>query len=339
MPIISTSRLITIDRHITEEEDRHPEATGAFTSILHDLTFAFRLIAREVRRAGLSDILGLTSNYNIHGEQVRKIDEYANEAIYRSMYRNHQIAAMVSEESDEMLEIPKEFKRGKYILAFDPLDGSTNIDVNGVLGTIFSLMRRNGSDDTEDCTKEDVLQAGSQQVAAGYIIYGSSTVLAYTTGSGVNIFTYDPSIGEFLLIDSGHKMPDFGKQYSCNEAYSKRWEIWVQKYIDSIKSDEDGDTGYKSRYYATAVADIHRLLYTGGIYLYPSEPNKPDGKIRLLYEAAPLSMIVEQAGGKAITGPKRILDIVPTDIHQTVPFFLGSRKNVEELEMFYRKYM
>jgi fructose-1,6-bisphosphatase I len=338
MPIISTSRLITIDRHITEEEDRHPEATGAFSSILHDLTFAFRLIAREVRRAGLSDILGLTSNYNVHGEQVRKIDEYANEAIYKSMYRNLHIAAMVSEESEELLEIPKEFKRGKYILAFDPLDGSTNIDVNGVLGTIFSLLKRKSSDDTSDCCKEDVLQAGSKQVAAGYILYGSSTVLAYTTGSGVNIFTYDPTIGEFLLIDAGHKMPDFGKHYSCNEAYSLRWEPWVQEYLSFIKNTENGNTGYKSRYYATAVADIHRLLYTGGIYLYPKEPDKPEGKIRLLYEASPLSFIVEQAGGKGITGPDRILDVIPTNIHQTVPFFLGSRKNVEELENYYKKY-
>lgn len=338
MPVISTSRLITIDRHITEEEDRHPGATGAFTSILHDLTFAFRLIAREVRRAGLSDILGLTSNYNVHGEQVRKIDEYANEAIYRSMYRNQQIAAMISEENEEPLDIPSEFQRGKYILAFDPLDGSTNIDVNGVLGTIFSLLKRKETASDEKCGLDDILQPGYKQVAAGYILYGSSTVLAYTTGGGINIFTYDPTIGEFLLIDEGHIMPDYGWHYSCNEAYNLNWDKWVNDYLDHIKSKSESGKRYKSRYYATAVADIHRLLYTGGIYMYPGSKEKPEGKIRLLYEASPLSMIVEQAGGKAITGPERILDIIPQDIHQTVPIFLGSKENIEELETFFRKY-
>ena len=334
MAVISTSKLITIDRHISMEENLHPEATGAFTNILHDWIFAIRLISKEVRRAGLNDILGLTENTNVHGERVRKIDQYANDVINRSMYHSGQLCAMISEESVGLIPIPEAFKKGKYILAFDPLDGSTNIDVNITIGTIFSLYKRLDSFSTSDVTMTDILQPGIKQVAAGYVLYGSSTIFAYTTGHGLNIFTYDPIIGEFLLTFENIKMPKKGFQYSCNEGNYYKWNQRVQDFVNHIKTPTNNSKPFTLRYIATAVADIHRMLHYGGVYLYPAETNMPNGKIRLLYEASPLAMIVEQAGGKAITGTQRILDVVPTSIHQTVPFFVGSEENINELEKY-----
>lgn len=335
MPIFSASKLVTVDRHIVEEEEMHPEATGAFTSLLHDLTFAMRIIAREVRSAGLNDILGITEDINVHGEKVRKLDKYANEVIFRALDHSGHLCAMVSEEAEDIIYIPKKFKKGNYVLVFDPLDGSTNIDVNITIGTIFSIYRRLKPNSGEDGTLEDVLQPGNRQVAAGYVLYGSSTILVYTTGNGVNIFTYDPSIGEFLLTYEKIKMPYRGIYYSCNEGNYNRWDARVKRYVDYLKTpSSDGTRPYSLRYIAAAVADIHRTLHYGGIYMYPADSLMPEGKIRLVYEANALAYIIEQAGGIATNGEMRLLDIKPKSIHQRIPFFVGSPYDMLELDAF-----
>lgn len=339
MTRIKTSRLYTLERYISEEQEKYPEATGEFTGLMHDLTFAFRIISREVRRAGLNDILGLTDDINVHGEQVRRIDEYANEVILRSMDHSGHLCAMVSEESDELISIPKEFKKGKYILLFDPLDGSSNIDVNITIGTIFSLLRRDDMSSDGDAAEVDVLKPGYEQVAAGYVLYGSSTIFVYTTGHGVNEFTYDPTIGEWLLTYENIRIPEFAAHYSVNEANSNKWDYSIQQYLDYIKEDKkEENRPYTLRYVATAVADVHRILHNGGIYMYPAEKRKPNGKIRLLYEANPLSWIVEQAGGASFDGKGSILNIKPYDLHQRTPVFIGSTKNIQELKKFINEY-
>ncbi len=336
--MIQTSKLITIDRFIAEQEHLHPDSPGMFTSLLRDITFAIRLITIEVRRAGLNDILGMTMNYNIHGEQIRRIDEYANEVIYKALDHNGHLCLMLSEENKEVLMIPKEYKKGSYVLAYDPLDGSTNMDVNITIGSIFSLYKRLDESSTDDGTIEDMLQPGYKQVAAAYALYGSSTIFVYSSGNGVYVFTYDPTIGEFLLTFENLRIPKKGYHYSCNEAHFNRWDKNVQDYLNYIKNPDNNDgVSYTQRYIATAVADIHRILHYGGIYLYPAEHNLPNGKIRLAYEANPLAFIIEQAGGRAITGNGRILETIPHSIHQTVPFYVGSPDNIDELERFLNK--
>lgn len=331
--MITASKLITLDRFISREQRKYPNVSGAFSDILHDFTFAIRLISNEVRRAGINDILGLTDTVNIHGEKVRKIDEYANDVIRKTMNYNGHIGIMVSEEVNDMIQSnTKDNNNAKYILAYDPIDGSTNIDVNVTIGTIFSLYRKVKDFTDESSFRENALQPGYKQVAAGYALYGSSTIFVYTTGNGVNVFTFDPAIGEFILSFENIKMPQKGFHYSCNEANSLKWDVRIQKFLHDMKSNQlNGGKKYISRYIATAVADIHRILHFGGIYMYPSEKMLPKGKIRLMYEANPLAMIIEQAGGRAVTGSERILDVIPENIHQTVPFFVGSRENINEL--------
>ena len=337
MAIISTTKLITIDRYFAEEEDLHPHATGEFTSLMHDLILAIRIIAIEVRRAGINDIMGITDFVNINGDKVRKLDDYANDVIYRSMSRCGKVCAMVSEEFGDVIKIPKGNKKGKYILAYDPIDGSTNIDVGISIGTTFSLYKRLDPFSTEEPTIDDILQPGYKQEAAGYVLYGSSTILVYTTGNGVNVFTYDPTIGEFILTFEKLKIPNRGNLYSCNESNYFTWDERIRQYVDYLKKPgNNGKESYTLRYVATAVADIHRALHYGGIYMYPSSSTQPDGKIRLLYEANPLAMIIEQAGGRATTGTQRILDVQPYSIHQPVPFFVGSEEDVLDAEMFLR---
>ncbi len=332
---LKTSKLITIDRFINEQEKLFPVATGEFTRLMNDFIFALRMISHEVRRAGLNDILGLTNGTNIHGEEVKKIDEYANNVLTTTLKKSGLLAAMISEESNEIIQIPEKYGKGKYIIAFDPLDGSSNIDVNITIGTIFSLFKRKNPDINAPLDKDEILQPGNQQVAAGYVLYGSATMLVYTTGNGVNVFSLDPNIGEFLLIFENVKMPTKGHYYSCNEGNYNRWYKPVQDYINYIKQlDEKTGRPYNFRYVAAAVADIHRTLHNGGIYLYPDSSRYPNGKIRLLYEANPLAMIIEQAGGMAINGKQRILDIKPESIHQRVPFYAGSNENIEELQRF-----
>lgn len=335
MPLVNVSKIYTIDRFIAEQGSKYPQATGEFTSLLHHLMFAIRIIARDVRRAGLNDILGLTEHYNVHGENVKRIDLFANEVIFRAMDHTGHLCAMLSEESVNIIKIPNQFKKGKYLLAFDPLDGSGNMDVNATIGTIFALYQRLDPKSELDGTEEDFLQPGSAMKAAGYVLYGSSTILAYTTGNGVNVFTFDPTIGEFLLTYENLTIPKRGKHYSGNEGNSKKWPLEVQQYIDYIKTpSEDKTRPYSLRYIGTAAADVHRMLHFGGIYLYPSEKSQPNGKLRLLYEVNPLSWIIEQAGGKAITGTQRVLDIQPQNLHQRVPWYSGSIENIAELELF-----
>lgn len=331
------SKVVTIERHVAEEEHLHRGATGEFSRLMRDFLLAVRLISRDVRRAGLNDILGLTEDQNVHGEQVKKLDHIANDTIFRAMDHGGHLCVMASEESEGLITIPPEYPRGKYVLLFDPLDGSSNIDVNVTIGTIFSIYRRVTPDYLGDGTLDDVLQPGSRQVAAGYVCYGSSTQLVYTTGNGVDVFTYDPTIGEFLLSDEKVQMPLRGKYYSVNEGNSAKWNDNFKRYVEYLKTPSpDKKRPYSARYIGSAIADLHRTLIYGGIFMYPADSSSPNGKLRLMYEANPLAMLVEQAGGRATDGTRRILEIRPEKIHQRTPLFIGSRDDVLEAEAFLR---
>jgi fructose-1,6-bisphosphatase I len=326
-------KITTVQQHILDEERLHPGATGDFTALLTSLTLAAKIISREVNKAGLVKILGETGDVNVHGESVQKLDEFAEQTICRAMGHNGHLCVMASEESADIIPLPGESKKGKYVLMFDPLDGSSNIDVNASIGTIFSIHRRI-SNHSPDGRLEDCLQRGSDQIAAGYFIYGSSTMMVYTTGLGVHGFTLDPSLGEFLLSHENIRTPTRGRIYSINEGNLHAWDAGTRRYIDFVKEDQK-DLGhpYSLRYIGSLVADFHRNLLKGGIFLYPG----PKGKLRLLYEASPLAMIVEQAGGAASTGSERILDIQPASLHQRVPLIIGSRDDVKEYNRFYKE--
>jgi|SRR5437867_6459353 len=327
------SKIRTVQQHILDEERLYPEATGDFTSLLTSLIVAAKIISREVNKAELVKILGETGGINVHGEKVQKLDEFAQQTIYRAMGHSGHICVMASEESEGLIPIPDGSKRGKYVLMFDPLDGSSNIDVNASIGTIFSIHRKITTGN-EDGSLEDCLQKGTQQLAAGYFIYGSSTMMVYTTGHGVHGFTLDPSLGEFLVSHENITIPSRGKIYSINEGNVSSWDSGTRRYIEYLKeSKKEEGRPYSLRYIGSLVADFHRNLLKGGIFLYPG----PQGKLRLLYEAAPLGMVVEQAGGAASTGSRRILEIEPTSLHQKVPLILGSREDVREYEKFYRE--
>jgi len=333
--MFKTSRIVTLDAHISEQELKHPKSTGKFTSLMHDLTLAIRMISREVRRAGLNDILGLTEDTNIHGERVKKLDVFANEMIIRTMDHGGHLAVIASEEEDQIFHIPDKFEKGKYVLVFDPLDGSGNIDVNVTIGTIWGLYRRLDPDSTADCTDADVTQCGKELVAAGYAVYGSSTQFVYSTGNGVNMFTYDPTIGEFILTMENVEIPERGYYYSINEGNSYKLEKRMQEYLQYLKTPNNyKQKTHTHRYIATGVADVHRTLLYGGIFMYPAYRDKPQGKLRLVYECNPLAYIVEQAGGMASDGSNRILDLKPEGIHSRVPLFLGSKHDVLEAEAF-----
>ncbi len=328
-----SSKVITIERFIIEEERAHPGASGNFSGLLRELTLAIKIIWREVSQAGLVNIIGQTGTENIHGDQVKKLDVFADQKIYQAMDHSGYLCVMGSEENVNPLPIPDKYPTGKYVLLYDPLDGSSNIDVNANIGTIFSIYRRvtpKGPGTLEDC-----LQPGYKQIAAGYALYGSSTMLVYTTGDGVHGFTLDPSIGEFLLSHENIQMPKRGKIYSVNEGNSPYWHDGLRKYIQYLH-EEDKSTGrpYGSRYIGSMVADIHRTLLYGGIFLYPADRKHPDGKLRLMYECNPVAFIIEQAGGKASDGAKRIMDIQPQSLHQRVPIFAGSEEDVTMAEEF-----
>jgi fructose-1,6-bisphosphatase I len=326
-------RLITIERHIIEQQKQFPQATGEFSALLYDIAFAAKVISREVRRAGLVDILGYTGSENVQGEQVRKLDEFADEAIFRAMDHTGRLCVMACEEQEEIIPIPEEFKCGHYVLLYDPLDGSSNIDANVSIGTIFSIHRKISPG--ERGTLEDCLQPGHKQIGAGYVIYGSSTLLVYTAGLGVHGFTLDPTVGEFLLSHENIQIPKRGAIYSVNEGNTQNWDEGMQRYIEYIKTpDKASGRPYSSRYIGSLVADFHRNLLYGGLFLYPADKKSPKGKLRVLYEANPLGLIVEQAGGAASNGHQRILDIQPTDLHQRTPLILGSLENVREAEEF-----
>jgi len=322
--------LVTIERQIADQQGLYKEASGHFSRLLRDLTLAVRVISREVRRAGLADILGLTGEENTHGEAVKKLDEFSNETIIRAMRHGGNLCAMASEESAGIIKLPDYVEKGSYVLLFDPLDGSSNIDVNAPIGTIFSVLRRVTRDDGRDGLMEDLLQPGYRQVAAGYALYGSSTVLVYTTGDGVDIFTYDHTLGEFLLSASKVRIPDRGHYYSINEGNTVEWLPGTRRYIDHVKKkDPSSRRPYSLRYIGTAVADVHRTLLSGGIFLYPADLASPNGKLRLMYEVNPLAMLIEQAGGLAIDGRNPVLNIQPSSLHQRVPLICGSREDVE----------
>jgi fructose-1,6-bisphosphatase I len=329
-----TKSVVTIERHIIEAERQFPEATGAFSSILYDIAFAAKMIAREVRRAGLNDILGLTGEVNVQGEEVKKLDEFANDVIFKALDHTGHLCGMASEEEEDFIPIPDRFPTGKYCVMYDPLDGSSNIDANVSVGTIFSIHRK-VSDHERGCV-EDCLQAGTRQVAAGYVVYGSSTMLVYTTGNGVHGFTLEPSIGEFLLSHPNMRIPTPGQRiYSCNEGNYVCWSEEQRRFVDHLKGiDGENAKPFSSRYIGSLVADFHRNLLYGGLFMYPADVKSPRGKLRLLYEAAPLAMIAEHAGGRASDGTQRILDIVPTALHERTPLYIGTAEYVAEAERY-----
>jgi fructose-1,6-bisphosphatase I len=336
---MADAAVVTINRHIIEQERLYPSATGAFSNILVDLALAAKIIHREVAMAGLVDILGKAGKINVQGESVQKLDEFAQDVIYNAMDHTGNLCCMVSEEEEDVIPIPERFKSGDYVLLFDPLDGSSNIDVNISIGTIFSIHRKISSGE-RGCL-EDCLQPGRTQVAAGYIVYGASTMMVYTSGAGVYGFTLDPSIGEFLLSHPGIRIPDPPQRYySVNEAYYQRWSKGQQEMVRYLKGMGDLPTEkpYRSRYIGSLVADFHRTLLKGGIFMYPRDTASPRGKLRLLYEAAPLALVCEQAGGRASDGERNIADIIPTELHQRTPLYLGSAEHVGMAEEFLKRH-
>ena len=326
---MSSKGIITIERHIIEAERQFPEATGAFSSILYDVAFAAKMIAKEVRRAGLADILGYTGEVNVQGEEVRKLDEFANDVIFKALDHTGHLCGMASEEVEDFIPIPDKFPTGNYCVLFDPLDGSSNIDANVSVGTIFSVHRK--VSDHPRGSVADCLQPGYKQVAAGYVVYGSSTMLVYTTGNGVHGFTLEPSIGEFLLSHPHMCIPEKGQRiYSCNEGNYAKWAEGQRRFVDWLKgADPSNARPFSSRYIGSLVADFHRNLLYGGLFMYPADVKSPAGKLRLLYEAAPLAMIAEHAGGAATDGVKRIMEIDPESLHQRTPLYIGSKEYVQ----------
>lgn len=332
---------ITVTEHLLLHQKLSPAATGQFTTLLHDLILSAKIIARSVNKAGLLDILGGTGEVNVQGERVQKLDEFANRILLYRMERSGSVCAMASEENAEIVYSSEEFSGGDYILTFDPLDGSSNIDVNINVGTIFSIHRRKTATN-EHAAECDVLQAGAEQVAAGYILYGPSTMLVYTTGHGVHGFTLDPSVGEFLLSHPNMTIPQAGHIYSINEGYWRYWDEPTREIVSHFKTaDNKYGVPYSMRYVGSLVADFHRTLLYGGIFLYPAdnrEPSKPRGKLRLLCEAAPLAFLAEQAGGKATDGHRRIAEIQPQSLHERTPLFIGSAEDVDMVSRVYAQH-
>ena len=334
---MSEMRFMTLARHIIEGEKRHPEATGELSKLLSDLSLAAKVISLEVNKAGLADILGFTGDNNVHGEKVKKLDIFAHDMLLRAMEHGGHLCVMASEEEEDIIHIPSPYEVGKYVILFDPLDGSSNIDANISIGTIFSIYKRI-SPDGKPGTLADCLQKGLHQIAAGYVVYGSSTILVYSTGEGVHGFTLDPAFGEFLLSHENIKIPKKSRIYSINEGNYLYWHPGLKKYIKYLQ-EEDKKTGrpYSSRYIGSMVADIHRNLLYGGIFMYPSDSRHPNGKLRLMYECNPMSFIVEAAGGRASNGKKRILEIEPKNLHERTPIFIGSEEDVKTVESFMKK--
>jgi len=333
IPRSFNNKITTIERYILEQQSGFPEATGALTNLLYDLALSAKIIASSTTRAGLAEILGSTGEENVHGDTVQKLDVFAELTIYRMNDHTGRLAVMASEEEEEIIPIPDHYQKGKYVLIYDPLDGSSNIDYNVSVGTIFAIHRRKSA--SGPGTLEDCLQPGRDLVAAGYVIYGSSTMLVYSTGQGVHGFTLDPRVGEFLLSHPNIRIPARPKYYSVNQGYQRRWSPGVKRYTEWLQGDNDEGISLSLRYIGSLVSDFHRNLLAGGIFYYPAEASsggKAQGKLRLLYEAAPLAFLAEQAGGYASDGHQRILDIQPTSLHQRVPLFIGHRKLVETAE-------
>jgi fructose-1,6-bisphosphatase I len=329
------------NRFILEEQKHHPQATGELSEILTQIVLAAKIVSREVNKAGLIEILGKTGSKNVQGEEVQKLDVYANEQFIDALSHGCYVSVIASEENEDVIHADDgggSGRPGKYAIALDPLDGSSNIDVNVSIGTIWSIHRRVTSGAAG--MAEDLLQPGSRQVAAGYILYGSSTMLVYTAGDGVHGFTLDPSVGEFLLSHPHIRVPVRGSIYSVNEGNSPYWVAGTRAWVEALKGRENpAKHPYSLRYIGSMVADAHRTLLLGGIFAYPpdlKDSPTPRGKLRLLYEAAPIAMLIEQAGGSASDGRRRLVDIAPASLHQRVPVFIGSRQDVEFAESFHR---
>jgi fructose-1,6-bisphosphatase I len=328
----------TLNEFILERQAEFPFATGDLTRILNDIALASKIVNREVNRAGLVDILGAQGNVNVQGEQQQKLDVIADERFIQAFKSGGEICGIASEENDDFVAFESDFsKNGKYVVLFDPLDGSSNIDVNVSIGTIFSIFRRK-TEIGSLANEADMLQKGSEQVAAGYVLYGSSTMLVYSTGHGVNGFTLDPSIGEYCLSHPNMKIPVESRMYSMNEGNLMICHEGIRKYVEFCQQ-VDPPTGrpYSGRYLGSLVADFHRSLIKGGIYIYPATTLNPEGKLRLIYECNPLAYIAEQAGGLATDGYNRILDIQPEKLHQRAPFFIGSKNQVEQVMALMRE--
>ena len=329
-----SNSVITIERHIIDQERHYPEATGAFSNLLYDIALAAKLIAREVRSAGLVDILGGTDERNVSGDQVQKLDLWAHEAMYKALDHTGHLCCMASEESESYLPIPEQFPTGDYALIYDPLDGSSNIDANVSIGTIFSIHRKI-SKGPRGCL-EDCVQVGRDQIAAGYILYGSATMMVYTTGRGVHGFTLDPSIGEFLLSHPNMRLPVQPQRiYSVNEGNYARWPEGQKRFVDYLKgADGRNDRPFSARYIGSLVADFHRTLLYGGIFMYPADDKNSRGKLRLCYEAAPFGLLAEQAGGRASDGARSVLDLEPHSLHDRTPLYIGSSEFVDLAEQY-----
>jgi fructose-1,6-bisphosphatase I len=341
---LDQNKIITIERHIIHEQHAHPEATGVLTSLLYDLALAGKVIASQTTRGGLAEILGRSGSTNVQGEEVMKLDDLADRMIYRLNNHTGRIAVMASEEQEGLMPIPEQYPAGKYVLLYDPLDGSSNIDYNVSIGTIFAIYRRkteSGPANIEDC-----LRKGRELVVAGYLIYGASTMLVYSSGMGVHGFTLDPSVGEFLLTHPNIRIPEKPKYYSVNQGYEKYWSEGVRRFTRYLQGDEpDSDgrarQGMSLRYIGSMVADLHRTLLSGGIFYYPADSKEPRytrGKLRLVYEGAPMAFIFEQAGGCSSDGWQNLLDIQAESLHQRTPLFIGNRELVEKAEDFIRRY-
>lgn len=327
-----SSPIITVEHHIAQQQKRHfPEATGEFSWLLSGITLATKLVQAKVRRAGLADIVGSYGEVNVQGEVQQKLDVYANQVLMNCLGVRSSVGILASEENEDPIVLQANNGNAKYAVVFDPLDGSSNIDVNVGVGTIFSILRLRSTAGDQDAS-EDLLQPGIEQVAAGYVVYGSSTILVYTAGQGVHGFTLDPSIGAYLLSHENIRMPDAGKYYSVNEAYRDTFPPVYRTYLERLRTGGVGSR-YASRYIGSLVADFHRTLLKGGVFLYPPTGDHPRGKLRLLYEANPIAFIAEQAGGGASAGSERVLNIRPTSIHQRTPLVVGSQVEMEE---FYR---
>lgn len=324
---------VTLSRFIIEQQTAYPEATGEFSVLLTQIGLVGKLIAHDLRRAGLSDVLGTTGETNVQGEVVKRLDMIANDTFLRVFEHSGLVCVLASEEMEKPIQLPQHWPKGKYMLLFDPLDGSSNTDVNMPLGAIFSILKYDGRGRLP--AEAELFRKGTEQVAAGYLLFGSSTMLVFSVGQRVHGFTLDPSIGEYLLSHENIRIPKKGKVYAANEGNYHRWLPGTQKYVDALKvKDKAAGRPYSARYSGCLVADVHRILLGGGIYLYPGEMDKPEGKLRLLYEANPMAMVVEHAGGKATTGTERILDLEPKALHQRVPLIIGSAEDVEQAEAY-----
>lgn len=323
--------LMTITRYVLNEQSRHPESRGDFTILLSHIVLGCKFVCTAVNKAGLAKLIGLAGETNVQGEEQKKLDVLSNEVFIKALVSSGRTCILVSEE-DEEATIVEPSKRGRYCVVFDPLDGSSNIDCGVSIGTIFGIyMVKDGGEPTLD----NVLQPGKNMLAAGYCMYGSSCTLVLSTGTGVNGFTLDPSLGEFILTHPNIKIPKKGKIYSVNEGNTKNWDAPTAKYVEKCKFPKDGSSPKSLRYIGSMVADVHRTLLYGGIFLYPADKKSPNGKLRVLYEVFPMSFLMEQAGGQAFTGKQRALDLVPKNIHERSPIFLGSYDDVEEIKALY----